>query len=96
MDAASLEALRYLLPRLVDAPLLIVVTARIEELVGQPAAMLAGVESTRLPRRLDLGRLNLAETGELVQSALGLEQSVPRFSARLYAETEGNPFFLIG
>ena len=95
MDAASLEALRYLLPRLADAPLLIAVTARIEELVGQPAAMLAGVESTRLPRRLDLGRLNLAETGELVQSALGLEQSAPRFSARLYAETEGNPFFLI-
>jgi DNA-binding SARP family transcriptional activator len=95
MDAASLEALRYLLPRLAETLLLIVVTARIEELVGQPAAILAGLESTRLPCRLDLGRLNLAETEELVRRALDLEQPAPRFSARLYAETEGNPFFLI-
>jgi predicted ATPase/DNA-binding SARP family transcriptional activator len=95
MDLASLESLRYLLPRLANAPLRVVVTARPEELAGQPAAVLTGLESTRLPRRLHLGRLNQAETGELVQRTLSLKQPAPRFSARLYAETEGNPFFLI-
>jgi predicted ATPase/DNA-binding SARP family transcriptional activator/DNA-binding transcriptional ArsR family regulator len=95
MDLASLEALRYLLPRLAEARLLIVATARTEELTGQPAAVLGALESTRMPKRLDLGRLDLAATGELVQRALDLEQPAPRFSTRLFAETEGNPFFLI-
>jgi predicted ATPase/DNA-binding SARP family transcriptional activator len=95
MDHASLEALRYLLPRLSDARLLIVLTARAEELTGQAVTALSAMESTRLPRHLELDRLDLAETGELVQWALNLEQPVPLFSARLYAETEGNPFFLI-
>lgn len=95
MDPASLEALRYLLLRVGDAPLLVVVSVRVEELVGQTAEQVLALESTCLPRRLELGRLNLAETGELIQRALDLEQPVPLFSARLHAETEGNPFFLV-
>jgi predicted ATPase/DNA-binding SARP family transcriptional activator len=95
MDPASLEALRYLLPRLGETPLLVVVTARPEELEGRQAKMLSAMENTRLARRLELGRLDQAETEELVQRALDLEEPAPRFSARLYAETEGNPFFLI-
>ncbi len=95
MDAASLDALRYLLPRLGEAPLLGVVTTRTEDLAGQRAEALSAMESTRLARRLELGRLGQAETGELVQHALGLEEPAPRFSARLHSETEGNPFFLV-
>ena len=95
MDPASLEALRYLLPRLAEARLLVIITARTEELAAQPAAALGAMESTRLTRRLDLQRLDRAETEELVQRALDLKQPVPRFSARLFSETEGNAFFLI-
>jgi predicted ATPase/DNA-binding SARP family transcriptional activator len=100
MDSASLEALRYLLPRLTDARLLLVITVRPGELAGQelayqPAAALSAMEDTHLSRRLELRQLDLAETEELVQRALDLEQPAPRFSARLYAETEGNPFYLI-
>jgi DNA-binding SARP family transcriptional activator/tetratricopeptide (TPR) repeat protein len=95
MDPASLEALRYLLPRLADAPLLVILTVRTEELAGPQAAALTALENTHLPRRLDLARLDQDETGELVRQALGLKQAAPRFSARLYTETEGNPFFLI-
>lgn len=95
IDLASLEALRYLLPRLADARLLVVATLRTEDLTGQQAAALNALENTRLPRRLDLARLDRDETGELVRQALDLEQAAPRFSTRLYAETEGNPFFLI-
>jgi DNA-binding SARP family transcriptional activator len=94
IDPDSLAAIRYLLPRLESVPLSIVVTARGEELAGRQAADLSTLERTRLPRRLELGRLTLAESGELVQHALGLEQPPPRFTARLFAETEGNPFFL--
>jgi DNA-binding SARP family transcriptional activator/tetratricopeptide (TPR) repeat protein/type II secretory pathway predicted ATPase ExeA len=94
MDPASLEALRYLLPRLSDAALLIVVSARGEELAGRPAT-LAAMERTGLPRHIELQRLDLAETAELLQQALDLPQPAPRFSARLYAETEGNPFFIV-
>jgi DNA-binding SARP family transcriptional activator/tetratricopeptide (TPR) repeat protein len=95
MDSASLEALRYLLPRLADAPLLIVISVRSEELAGRPATLLAAMERTRLAHRVELGRLDRAETAELVWRALDLQQPAPRFSARLYAETEGNPFFLV-
>jgi DNA-binding SARP family transcriptional activator len=95
MDPASLEAIRYLSPRLAGAPLLVVITVRQEELRGRQADIVSALEDTRLPRRLDLDRLDLGATGELVQHALGLEQSAPRFSARLHGETEGNPFFLI-
>ncbi len=95
MDPASLEALRYLLPRLSDVPLCFVVSVRTEELSGEPALGLDALHSTHLPHRLDLERLNPAETGQLVRCALGLEQDAPRFNARLFAETEGNPFFLL-
>ena len=95
MDTASLDALRYLLPRLADMPLAVVVTVRTEDLDGLQAESLAGLENTRLPYRLDLARLDLGGTGELVQQALDLTRPVPRFSARLYAETEGNPFFVV-
>jgi predicted ATPase/DNA-binding SARP family transcriptional activator len=95
MDPASLEALRYLLPRLADALLRVVLTARSEELDDRQAGALAALEGTRLPRRLDLERLDLAGTGELVQHALDLERPAPRFSARLHGETEGNPFYVL-
>lgn len=95
MDPASLEALRYLLPRLDEARLLIITTVRTEELAAQPTALLAAMESTRLARRLDLRRLDEAGTEDLVQRALGLKHPIPRFSARLFSETEGNAFFLI-
>jgi DNA-binding SARP family transcriptional activator/Tfp pilus assembly protein PilF len=95
MDRASLEALHYLLPRLADSQLLVALTIRTEELAGQQGELVSAMESTRLPRCLELDRLGSHETGELVQRALDLDQPAPLFSARLHAETEGNPFYLI-
>ena len=95
IDLASLEALHYLLPRLEAAPLLVVMSARPEDLAPSVAAALSALEDTQLPRRMTLGRLELAETEELVRRALDLERPAPHFSARLHAETEGNPFFLV-
>jgi DNA-binding SARP family transcriptional activator/tetratricopeptide (TPR) repeat protein/biotin operon repressor len=94
MDPGSLEVLRYLLPRLPEMPILIVVSVRGEDLSGEQAEALTSLENTRLPHRLELLRLGLDETKELVQRALDLPQSPALFSARLYQKTEGNPFFL--
>ncbi|MBN1149329.1 MAG: tetratricopeptide repeat protein [Anaerolineales bacterium] len=95
MDPASLSAIRYLLPRLADMPLFILISARKTELSGQQAEAFTALENTRIPRSLELSRLSLEETGELVQRCLDLEQPPALFSARLFAETQGNPFFLI-
>ncbi|MCJ7737562.1 MAG: tetratricopeptide repeat protein [Anaerolineae bacterium] len=95
MDLASLEAVRYLQPRLGDAPLLVVMAVRTEELAPDVASALAALERTRLSRRMLLERLSTVTTAELVQRALDLERPAPRFSERLYAETEGNPFFVV-
>ena len=43
--------------------------------------------------RLELGGLDVEETGALV-SALGAEAASSRFVAQLHGETEGNPFFI--
>jgi DNA-binding SARP family transcriptional activator/Tfp pilus assembly protein PilF len=94
MDPASLAAIRYLLPRLPDMPVLMIISAREVDLTSQQAEVFTALENTRLPRRLELRRLDLDETAELVQRCLELEQPPAKFSARLYAETEGNPFFL--
>jgi DNA-binding SARP family transcriptional activator len=96
MDPASLEALRVLLPRLPASRLLAVGTLRPEELAAQPVTqqLLATLEITRIPRRLELAPLTEAETGALIQRVLTLAQSVPLLSRRLYSGTAGNPFFL--
>jgi DNA-binding SARP family transcriptional activator len=96
MDPASFEALCVLLPRLPTSRLLLVGTFRPEELAEQPLARqsLAALEATCIPRRLELPPLTEVETGALIQRVLTLAQPVPRFSQRLYAGTEGNPFFL--
>lgn len=95
IDLASLEVLRYLLPRLETLPLLFLVTLRPEELSEQAALLLTALENTRLVRRLGLARFELPDTMLLIQHALTLAQPAPRFSARLQTETEGNPFFIL-
>lgn len=95
IDAASLDTLLYGLPRLLNNSLMIVMTVRSEELVDQRCGVLTALESRRLTHRLELQPLSEEESGELIQEALALEQPAPRFSARLYQESEGNPFYVI-
>ena len=94
MDPASLAAIRYLLPRLPTMSMLVLISLRGMELSRSQAEAFTALENTRIPRRLELEPLNLEETGRLVQLSLDLDQAPAHFSARLYAETEGNPFFL--
>ncbi|MBN2549709.1 MAG: tetratricopeptide repeat protein [Anaerolineales bacterium] len=95
IDAASLDTLLYGLPRLLNHSLMIVMTLRSEELVDQRANLLSAIEGRQLTHRITLQPLSETETGELIQKALALEQPAPRFSARLFRESEGNPFYII-
>ncbi len=96
MDPASFEVLRILLPRLPASRLLVVATLRPEELAEQPVAshLLATLEATRIPQRLELTPLTETETAALVQRVLDLSPPAAHFSQRLYTHTAGNPFFL--
>lgn len=95
-DHASLDLLSYLLRRLHEQPLYLVLTWR-----GKQAArgthlhaLFVETQRTRHTTALALSRLNKPAVWELAQSMLG---TTPPESLveRLYAETEGIPFFLI-
>lgn len=45
--------------------------------------------------RLALARLDAEATGELIRRALGWDKPAPLFEKRLYAETAGNPLFVL-
>jgi DNA-binding SARP family transcriptional activator len=71
------------------------VTARQEELPGGPAqALLERLQRDRLVYALPLARLGAATVAEWIGAWSGLGERASAFAARLYRETEGNPFFL--
>jgi DNA-binding SARP family transcriptional activator/predicted ATPase len=48
-----------------------------------------------IKQRIILNRLSPEASGELIRRSLGLNDSVPLFEQRLYAETQGNPLFIL-
>ncbi len=90
-DSSSLDFLCYLMDHLAHAPLLIVGTARSEELtVGLERVRHQGVRLGRL-EELVLPRLSEREMGELVRSLAGELETTADFGGRLYRESLGNP-----
>ncbi|HET9220942.1 MAG TPA: AAA family ATPase, partial [Roseiflexaceae bacterium] len=96
-DPATLQALTTLLPALRDARLLLIVSARADELPRRPHVWNALLQLDRsgLLRRIDLRGLDEAECADLIRRLLRMRQQAPRFSARLYQATGGNPFFVL-
>ena len=94
-DGASLEWLSYFIRRLYEHPLILLLTWRGKQPVrGTPLYQLF-VETQRVGNAtiLSLSRLSQPSVRELVQS-IGALNRTPDFVDRLYAETEGIPFFL--
>jgi DNA-binding SARP family transcriptional activator/predicted ATPase len=94
-DAASLQLLSFLAPRLRDTPLVVLGTYRPGEvpsghLLGETLAALARHE---VADRLDLAGLAEAEVGALLAAAAGVAFPSP-VVARVRSLTEGNPFFV--
>jgi DNA-binding SARP family transcriptional activator/tetratricopeptide (TPR) repeat protein len=95
-DRPSQEFIHYLVRQRSDVPLLVVLTARAEELdLDHPVAVLrdALIVLDRLTE-LPLGRLSLEATGDLGSQLNGtpLDEAARR---ALFADTEGNPLFIV-
>jgi len=103
-DEATLEALAYLARHLrhvctagSGSRLLLIGSCRGEEAQERPAVWqaLQALDRAGGCERLELPPLTDVETGALVRRGLGLTRPVPRFEARLYRETQGNPLFVL-
>src|SRR5579859_134263 len=106
-DPASLELLQYALRRWGSArvPVLLILTLRSEDLATTPALAewLAGLSHDVALTQLSLGCLTLDDTRQLAW-AIGFGAQEPRgglpsgfgaFSQQLFAETAGQPFFVV-
>ncbi len=96
-DESTLAALAHLTPRLTGSRVLMIATYRSGEARERPPVWqtMQALDRAGLRERLILDRLDAAAAGELVRRRLGLPAAVPRFEARLYAETQGHPLFLL-
>jgi tetratricopeptide (TPR) repeat protein len=94
-DSGSLALLRHLARRTRRLPILPVATYREMELdSARPFhEVLVDLNRERLATRLKLSRLNKDGTRDML-AALFAEEITPEFLAGVYAETEGNPFFI--
>ena len=95
-DQEALDWVRFLLRFAPEAPLLIVATARIEELdADHPVmALLRDLHRAGQVTEVMLGPLNAAETAVLAEHVAG-RPIEPALVADLYRETEGNPLFVV-
>jgi DNA-binding CsgD family transcriptional regulator len=90
-DAASLDFLRFLLPRLEELPVLLVVACRPRE-PGTARAVLE-VVTDPIARRVSPQPLSREAAGALISGELGEEAEAP-FAAACHEVTGGNPFLL--
>src|SRR3970282_45460 len=98
MDEASLDLLAYLVRRLDQAAMLLLLTWRTEDVPPghRLRQLLAGAKRAGQAEGLALTRLDRAAVAQLVAEALpesGRPAGEKDLAARLYRETEGLPFF---
>jgi len=93
VDRETCRLVHYLVRREPAARLLITATARREEIDRDHPAqeLLAGLHALDRCTEIELGRLDRAETDALARELGG----APSDAQRLYAETEGNPLFVV-
>ena len=93
IDRETCRLVHYLVRREPTARLLIAATARREEIDRDHPAqeLLAGLHALDRCSEIELGRLDRSETDALARELGG----APLDAERLYAETEGNPLFVV-
>ena len=90
-DSASLGFLAFLLPRLEDLPVLLLLALRPEE--PDAAGGLARLRSDPVGRRWSLAPLSAEAVAQLVQATLGSDAQ-PAFCSTCHEVSGGNPFLL--
>jgi DNA-binding SARP family transcriptional activator len=92
-DHETLQLLHYAVRARPEAPLLVAATARREDMdrLGELVTGLAAIERFV---QIELERLSLQETAVLAERFAGRPLDAPA-AARLFAETEGNPLFVV-
>jgi len=96
-DSATLDLLIYLARRVADSPLLLLLSYRSEEVRAQAAIWhaLAEIDRGAQPQRVELAGIAAEECAALVRILLDLPHPAPAFEGRIYAQTQGNPFFVL-
>lgn len=97
LDEASLDLLSFLIRRLSDAPLCILLTWRTEEVGSDHALRRLYADELRRERAelISLSRLAQTDVQTLVNVAAQRGAPIhPALAERLYRESEGQPFFL--
>ena len=93
-DQASLEFLLYLVRRLADHPILLLLSSRRVEAQAGLVELLAGLDREPIAQEFRLKPLTRAEVAQLLQAILAQPQDLSaEFVAAIYSLTEGNPFF---
>ena len=97
-DGATLDLLSYMVRRLHEQPVYLIVTRRSKQVSNNSRLHQLQNEALRAGNAtvVSLSRLDLYSVRELVQSAVPADLALSgRLIERLYQETEGLPFFLI-
>ncbi len=93
-DEASLEFLLYLVRRMANIPVLLLLTCRTAEPQPGLTDLLAGLDREPTAEEIKLNPLSRAEVAQLLQAILDQPQTPsPEFVAAIHNLTEGNPFF---
>ncbi|RME55849.1 MAG: hypothetical protein D6790_15570, partial [Caldilineae bacterium] len=96
-DRETLDALPVLARSLDRSPVLLVAAyrAEVKRTDSTRWEVLRAVDQAGVHRRIVLQPLDVQATTTLVQMALGMKRSAPRFSARIHASTGGVPLFVL-
>jgi DNA-binding SARP family transcriptional activator len=92
-DLPTLQLIGHLVRAPSPERALFLATTRSGEGSEALAALLVGLRREGVLQRLELGGLDVEETGALV-AALGGRPASPAFVEQLHGETDGNPFFI--
>lgn len=93
-DQSSLEFLLYLVRRMADQPVLLLLSTRRDETGNGLVKLLAGLDREPMAREIRLKPLPQAEVAQLLKAILDQPQEPSaEFVAAIYSLTEGNPFF---
>ncbi|RPJ49587.1 MAG: hypothetical protein EHM21_06715, partial [Chloroflexi bacterium] len=95
-DQGTLSLLYYILRDLRQKRVMVLAAYREIELdrTHPLAAALVDWNRERLATRIPLNRLSFEDTGAMLATLFGQESVSAEFAQAMYAETEGNPFFL--